>query len=294
MRFNLCVPFPRLNTCWLTLFVHSPRIHMFDVDGQQSERKKWIHSFESVTSFTFCTMLSEYDQVLLEESQTVRSPCLPPLRVLPTRSGSFAHWSSSSWTRSVSSRANSPKCIVCTSATITPCWPARFHVVAGPTWEALSGVHPGPNINKAVTYIMVLHASESPAIRCLPSPSPLPSPLLSNLAPITARNFSYLTQATDTTNIWLVFTAIKDTILQNALKDSGILWAQPLSAAPVCVVPLCFVSPYLVGCKAMSLDLTIDVQVVSYLSHWLCISPSFLIPPHIFNPFPPRSATCPS
>lgn len=32
-----------------------------------------------------------------------------------------------------------------------------------------------------------------------------------------------LTQATDTSNIRLVFAAIKETILQNALKDSGIL-----------------------------------------------------------------------
>ncbi|RUO95601.1 guanine nucleotide binding protein, alpha subunit, partial [Jimgerdemannia flammicorona] len=43
-------------------------IHMFDVGGQRSERKKWIHCFESVTSIIFCVALSEYDQVLLEEA----------------------------------------------------------------------------------------------------------------------------------------------------------------------------------------------------------------------------------
>ncbi|KAJ9096035.1 guanine nucleotide-binding protein subunit alpha [Naganishia friedmannii] len=43
-------------------------IHMFDVGGQRSERKKWIHCFEAVTSIIFCVALSEYDQVLLEES----------------------------------------------------------------------------------------------------------------------------------------------------------------------------------------------------------------------------------
>lgn len=41
---------------------------MFDVGGQRSERKKWIHCFEAVTSIIFCVALSEYDQVLLEES----------------------------------------------------------------------------------------------------------------------------------------------------------------------------------------------------------------------------------
>jgi guanine nucleotide-binding protein subunit alpha len=47
---------------------------MFDVGGQRSERKKWIHCFESVTSIIFCTALSEYDQVLLEEKTQNRTP----------------------------------------------------------------------------------------------------------------------------------------------------------------------------------------------------------------------------
>jgi len=47
---------------------------MFDVGGQRSERKKWIHCFETVTSIIFCVALSEYDQVLLEESNQVGSP----------------------------------------------------------------------------------------------------------------------------------------------------------------------------------------------------------------------------
>lgn len=41
---------------------------MFDVGGQRSERKKWIHCFEAVTSIIYCVALSEYDQVLLEET----------------------------------------------------------------------------------------------------------------------------------------------------------------------------------------------------------------------------------
>ncbi|KAG8901681.1 Guanine nucleotide-binding protein alpha-2 subunit [Tulasnella sp. 403] len=47
-------------------------IHMFDVGGQRSERKKWIHCFEAVTSIIFCVALSEYDQVLLEEKEQNR------------------------------------------------------------------------------------------------------------------------------------------------------------------------------------------------------------------------------
>jgi hypothetical protein len=47
--------------------------------------------------------------------------------------------------------------------------------------------------------------------------------LLLLLLLITHNPNSSLTQATDTTNIRLVFAAVKETILQNALKDSGIL-----------------------------------------------------------------------
>ena len=49
---------------------------MFDVGGQRSERKKWIHCFESVTSIIFCTALSEYDQVLLEQRNQACHICM--------------------------------------------------------------------------------------------------------------------------------------------------------------------------------------------------------------------------
>ncbi|KAM3849394.1 guanine nucleotide-binding protein G(q) subunit alpha-like [Diretmus argenteus] len=39
---------------------------MVDVGGQRSERRKWIHCFEKVTSIVFLVALSEYDQVLVE------------------------------------------------------------------------------------------------------------------------------------------------------------------------------------------------------------------------------------
>ena len=52
---------------------------MFDVGGQRSERKKWIHCFEDVTAIIFCVAMSEYDQVLHEDETTVRYVAfLPP------------------------------------------------------------------------------------------------------------------------------------------------------------------------------------------------------------------------
>ncbi|KAG8993960.1 Guanine nucleotide-binding protein alpha-2 subunit [Tulasnella sp. JGI-2019a] len=44
-------------------------IRMVEVSNQRSERKKWIHCFESVTSIIFCVALSEYDQVLQENEE---------------------------------------------------------------------------------------------------------------------------------------------------------------------------------------------------------------------------------
>jgi guanine nucleotide-binding protein subunit alpha len=44
---------------------------MFDVGGQRSERKKWIHCFEDVTALLFLAAISGYDQVLVEDRDTV-------------------------------------------------------------------------------------------------------------------------------------------------------------------------------------------------------------------------------
>ena len=45
---------------------------MFDVGGQRSERKKWIHCFEGVTAIIFCVALSGYDLLLAEDEEMNR------------------------------------------------------------------------------------------------------------------------------------------------------------------------------------------------------------------------------
>ena len=53
---------------WLTDCVY----RMFDVGGQRSERKKWIHCFEGVTAIIFIVAMSEYDLTLVEDQEMVR------------------------------------------------------------------------------------------------------------------------------------------------------------------------------------------------------------------------------
>ncbi|KAG6835330.1 G protein alpha subunit [Arthromyces matolae] len=163
-------------------------IHMFDVGGQRSERKKWIHCFESVTSIIFCTALSEYDQVLLEA---------------PTQNRMH-------------------ESLVLFESVINSRWFLRTSIIlflnkidvfkrkigrggkgsAGGLEKYFPEYTGGRDVNKAAKYILwrFMHA---------------------NRARLSV--YPHLTQATDTQNIRLVFAAVKETILQNALKDSGIL-----------------------------------------------------------------------
>ena len=48
---------------------------MVDVGGQRSERRKWIHCFEGVTSVLFLVAISEYDQVL-SSAETEGEVCI--------------------------------------------------------------------------------------------------------------------------------------------------------------------------------------------------------------------------
>lgn len=44
---------------------------MFDVGGQRSERKKWMHCFEAVTAVLFLVGISGFDQCLVEDKDAV-------------------------------------------------------------------------------------------------------------------------------------------------------------------------------------------------------------------------------
>ncbi|KAJ3006348.1 guanine nucleotide-binding protein subunit alpha [Thoreauomyces humboldtii] len=55
-----------------TFFIENLTYRMFDVGGQRSERRKWIHCFEKVTAIVFLVAISEYDQFLVEDASVNR------------------------------------------------------------------------------------------------------------------------------------------------------------------------------------------------------------------------------
>jgi guanine nucleotide-binding protein subunit alpha len=64
----------RLRTTGITETVFelgSLQYRMFDVGGQRSERKKWIHCFENVNALMFLVAISGYDQCLAEDKDGV-------------------------------------------------------------------------------------------------------------------------------------------------------------------------------------------------------------------------------
>jgi len=55
-----------------TIFETGPLTYkMFDVGGQRSERKKWIHVFDNVQVVLFLVAISGYDHVLVEDRNGV-------------------------------------------------------------------------------------------------------------------------------------------------------------------------------------------------------------------------------
>lgn len=55
---------------------------MFDVGGQRSERKKWIHCFENVHCLLFLAAISGYDQCLVDDKHGLRSEGAKCFKVL--------------------------------------------------------------------------------------------------------------------------------------------------------------------------------------------------------------------
>lgn len=157
-------------------------IHLFDVGGQRSERRKWISCFEAVTSIIFCVALSEYDQTLIEDNTQNRMV----------------------------------ESLMLFDSVVNSRWFIRTSIILF--------------LNKYDLFVIKL--KKIPLEKFFPDYSGEKEPkkaaqfirdkfLQKNKAKLAI--FPHLTQATDTKNIKHVFFSVYTTIVQNALKDSGIL-----------------------------------------------------------------------
>jgi len=157
---------------------------MFDVGGQRSERKKWIHCFEGVTAIIFCVALSDYDLVLAEDEEMNRM--VESLKL-------FDSICNSKWFTSTSIILFLNKKDLFEEkikrSPLTICFPEY----AG-----------GNNYTEASTYIRTKFENL-------------------NMRKDQKEIYTHFTCATDTNNIQFVFDAVTDVIIQNNLKDCGMI-----------------------------------------------------------------------
>ncbi|XP_015276890.1 PREDICTED: guanine nucleotide-binding protein G(o) subunit alpha isoform X4 [Gekko japonicus] len=155
---------------------------LFDVGGQRSERKKWIHCFEDVTAIIFCVALSGYDQVLHEDETTNRMH--ESLKL-------FDSICNNKWFLGTSIILFLNKKDIfeekIKKSSLTICFPEY--------------IGPG-SFTEAVTYIQSQYESKNKS---------------SN-----KEIYTHITCATDTNNIQFVFDAVTDVIIANNLRGCGL------------------------------------------------------------------------
>jgi len=156
---------------------------MFDVGGQRSERKKWIHCFENVTAIVFLVAISEYDQVLVEDETVNRMQEALTL---------FDSICNSRW-------------FVQTSVILFLNKIDLFKekLLKSPMSKYFTDYTGGSNYEDACKYFLQRFVSLNQSDK--------------------KQVYSHFTCATDTSQIKFVMAAINDIIIQNNLRDVGLM-----------------------------------------------------------------------
>jgi guanine nucleotide-binding protein G(q) subunit alpha len=157
---------------------------MVDVGGQRSERRKWIHCFENVTSIMFLVALSEYDQVLVESDNENR---------MEESKALFRTIITYPWFQNSSVILFLNKKDLLEEKILTSHLVDYFPEFDGPQRDAQA----------AREFILKMFVDLNPD----------PDKII----------YSHFTCATDTENIRFVFAAVKDTILQLNLKEYNLV-----------------------------------------------------------------------
>lgn len=159
------------------------KYRIFDVGGQRSERKKWIHCFEDVTAIIFLVAISEYDQVLIEDETVNRMQEALTL---------FDSICNSRWFEKTSTILFLNKIDLFKQKLLTSPLNAYF-----PDYQG------GDDYEQASHYLMqrFISLNSSPEKQV----------------------YTHLTCATDTEQVKFVMTAVNDIILQSNLRNVGLI-----------------------------------------------------------------------
>ncbi|XP_075248943.1 guanine nucleotide-binding protein subunit alpha-11-like [Convolutriloba macropyga] len=167
-----------------TFLIENITFRMVDVGGQRSERRKWIHCFENVTSIMFLAALSEYDQVLAESDNENR---MEESKALFRTIIAYPWFQNSSVILFLNKKDLLEEKILYSHLV------EYFPDYDGPEKDAVC----------AREYILKMYVELNPdADKII---------------------YSHFTCATDTENIRFVFAAVKDTILQLNLKEYNLV-----------------------------------------------------------------------
>jgi len=165
--------------------IEKKKFILVDVGGQRSERKKWMHCFDNVSALLFCVAISAFDLTLYEDNITNRMHEALKL---------FHEVCASKWFTATAiilflNKSDLFKIKLAEGKSISAAFPEFNH---GTDYEASTDF-----IQSKFTNI---------------------------IDPLTKRRrdiYSHITTATDTSNIMVVFDAVKNYVITEALKRSG-------------------------------------------------------------------------
>lgn len=157
---------------------------MVDVGGQRTERRKWIHCFESVTAIIFTVALSGYDLVLREDEEVNR---------MHESLNLFDSTCNNTWFTKTSMVLFLNKKDI-----------FEEKIQYSPLTTCFPDYKGGNNYDDASTYIR----EKFEAL---------------NAHAATKEIYSHFTCATDTKNIQVVFDAVADVITQSNMKEIGLI-----------------------------------------------------------------------
>ncbi|KAF3834839.1 hypothetical protein F7725_027397 [Dissostichus mawsoni] len=185
----LRVRFPTTGIHDYSFTIKTITLRIVDVGGQKSERRKWIHCFENVTSLIFLASLSEYDQVL-EERETINR--------MHESLALFYTTIHSPWFFNTSIILFLNKTDILADKIMTSDLQKYFPSFAGKRHDP----------DDAKNYIRKLYEQQA---------------INRNNRDQWKTLYPHFTCATDTNNIRRVFSDIKDTVLLKSLRDYGVI-----------------------------------------------------------------------